>query len=92
MELPMEYFDKRYGDGWQCHCVVESNFGCFFTHKKGSFIYFTLETLDESRNQLVLIDKRAPRDIYHDSIFAQGVDDITVDDVAGLVGQRARRY
>ncbi|CAI0423107.1 unnamed protein product [Linum tenue] len=36
-------FDKRYGGGWQC--VVGSNFGCFFTHSKGTFIYFTLETL-----------------------------------------------
>lgn len=37
-------FDKKYGSGWQC--VVGSNFGCFFTHTKGSFIYFTLETLN----------------------------------------------
>ncbi|KAG5523434.1 hypothetical protein RHGRI_035298 [Rhododendron griersonianum] len=37
-------FDKRYGKGWQC--VVGSNFGCFFTHTKGTFIYFTLETLN----------------------------------------------
>ncbi|GAB4850204.1 hypothetical protein Ancab_029498 [Ancistrocladus abbreviatus] len=37
-------FDNRYGGGWQC--VVGSNFGCFFTHKKGTFIYFTLETLN----------------------------------------------
>ncbi|KAI3521600.1 hypothetical protein L1887_11071 [Cichorium endivia] len=36
-------FDKEYGSGWQC--VVGSNFGCFFTHTKGTFIYFTLETL-----------------------------------------------
>ncbi|KAL7152471.1 hypothetical protein ABFS83_04G099300 [Erythranthe nasuta] len=36
-------FDRRYGSGWQC--VVGSNFGCFFTHSRGSFIYFTLETL-----------------------------------------------
>ncbi|KAB2611314.1 dynein light chain 1 [Pyrus ussuriensis x Pyrus communis] len=36
-------FDMRYGSGWQC--VVGSNFGCFFTHCKGTFIYFTLETL-----------------------------------------------
>lgn len=36
-------FDKEYGNGWQC--VVGSNFGCFFTHTKGTFIYFTLETL-----------------------------------------------
>ncbi|KAH9617854.1 hypothetical protein KSS87_014865 [Heliosperma pusillum] len=37
-------FDKRYGGGWQC--VVGSSFGCFFTHSKGTFIYFTLETLN----------------------------------------------
>ncbi|KAK6124994.1 hypothetical protein DH2020_041268 [Rehmannia glutinosa] len=37
-------FDKIYGSGWQC--VVGYNFGCFFTHTKGSFIYFTLETLN----------------------------------------------
>ncbi|CAK9310490.1 unnamed protein product [Citrullus colocynthis] len=37
-------FDNRYGSGWQC--VVGSNFGCFFTHSKGSFIYFKLETLN----------------------------------------------
>lgn len=36
-------FDKRYGGGWQC--VVGSNFGCFFTHTEGTFIYFQLETL-----------------------------------------------
>ncbi|KAL6285732.1 hypothetical protein ACE6H2_010122 [Prunus campanulata] len=36
-------FDMRNGGGWQC--VVGSNFGCFFTHAKGSFIYFTLESL-----------------------------------------------
>ncbi|KAL9262237.1 Dynein light chain LC6, flagellar outer arm-like protein [Drosera capensis] len=36
-------FDKRHGGGWQC--VVGSNFGCFFSHTKGTFIYFTLETL-----------------------------------------------
>ncbi|KAK4395245.1 Dynein light chain LC6, flagellar outer arm [Sesamum angolense] len=35
---------KDMGNGWQC--VVGSNFGCFFTHTKGSFIYFTLETLN----------------------------------------------
>lgn len=33
-----------YGPGWQC--VVGSNFGCFFTHCKGTFIYFCLETLN----------------------------------------------
>ncbi|MED6186292.1 hypothetical protein PIB30_065363 [Stylosanthes scabra] len=37
-------FDTRYGSGWQC--VVGSSFGCFFTHSKGTFIYFTLETLN----------------------------------------------
>ncbi|CAA6665983.1 unnamed protein product [Spirodela intermedia] len=37
-------FDKIYGPGWQC--VVGSNFGCFFTHTKGTFIYFRLETLN----------------------------------------------
>ncbi|WOL08337.1 dynein light chain LC6, flagellar outer arm [Canna indica] len=36
-------FDQRYGPGWQC--VVGSNFGCFFTHTRGSFIYFCLERL-----------------------------------------------
>ncbi|PSS01889.1 Dynein light chain LC6, flagellar outer arm like [Actinidia chinensis var. chinensis] len=37
-------FDKTYGCGWQC--VVGSNFGCFFTHSQGTFIYFALETLN----------------------------------------------
>ncbi|XP_062097879.1 uncharacterized protein LOC133803774 [Humulus lupulus] len=37
-------FDKNYGSGWQC--VVGSNFGCFFTHAPGTFIYFGLETLN----------------------------------------------
>ncbi|KAL6006217.1 hypothetical protein ACLOJK_040263 [Asimina triloba] len=37
-------FDKKYGSGWQC--VVGSNFGCFFTHTQGTFIYFCLETLN----------------------------------------------
>ncbi|GAA0150296.1 microtubule or microtubule-binding cytoskeletal protein [Lithospermum erythrorhizon] len=37
-------FDNRYGIGWQC--VVGSNFGCYFTHNKGTFIYFTLESLN----------------------------------------------
>lgn len=36
-------FDKSYGDGWQC--VVRSNFGGFFTPTKGTFIYFSLETV-----------------------------------------------
>ncbi|KAL4281803.1 hypothetical protein GQ457_03G015020 [Hibiscus cannabinus] len=37
-------FDKKYGGGWQC--VVGSNFGCFFTHTKGTFLYFYLGTLN----------------------------------------------
>ncbi|CAH9052760.1 unnamed protein product [Cuscuta europaea] len=37
-------FDKEHGGGWQC--VVGSHFSCFFTHSKGTFIYFTLETLN----------------------------------------------
>ncbi|XP_077210063.1 uncharacterized protein LOC143845570 [Tasmannia lanceolata] len=37
-------FDMIYGFGWQC--VVGSNFGCFFTHTEGTFIYFCLETLN----------------------------------------------
>ncbi|XVE71057.1 hypothetical protein DITRI_Ditri10aG0119500 [Diplodiscus trichospermus] len=37
-------FDKMYGSGWQC--VVGTNFSCFFTHFKGTFIYFALETLN----------------------------------------------
>ncbi|XP_028789329.1 dynein light chain 1, cytoplasmic [Neltuma alba] len=37
-------FDARFGCGWQC--VVGSSFGCFFTHSQGTFIYFTLETLN----------------------------------------------
>ncbi|KAK3210707.1 hypothetical protein Dsin_015413 [Dipteronia sinensis] len=37
-------FDKKYGGGWQC--VVGSNFGCFFTHTEGTFIYFALETIN----------------------------------------------
>jgi len=40
----MQVFDKMYGPGWQC--VVGSNFGCFFTHTEGTFIYFCLETLN----------------------------------------------
>lgn len=42
--VDLQDFDNRYGSGWQC--VVGSNFGCFFTHSKGSFIYFKLETLN----------------------------------------------
>ncbi|KAL5189027.1 Dynein light chain 1, cytoplasmic [Glycine soja] len=37
-------FDSVYGNGWQC--VVGSNFGCYFTHSSGTFIYFALETLN----------------------------------------------
>ncbi|XWS72567.1 hypothetical protein CRYUN_Cryun02cG0050900 [Craigia yunnanensis] len=37
-------FDKMYGPGWQC--VVGTNFSCLFTHFKGTFIYFALETLN----------------------------------------------
>ncbi|KAF3339810.1 dynein light chain LC6, flagellar outer arm-like protein [Carex littledalei] len=36
-------FDLIYGSGWQC--VVGSNFGCYFTHTQGTFIYFNLESL-----------------------------------------------
>ncbi|XP_052199810.1 dynein light chain 1, cytoplasmic-like [Diospyros lotus] len=36
-------FDRKYGCGWQC--VVGSNFGCFFSHSHGTFIYFALENL-----------------------------------------------
>lgn len=42
--LFLQEFDSRFGSGWQC--VVGSSFGCFFTHSKGTFIYFTLETLN----------------------------------------------
>ncbi|KAK3436475.1 hypothetical protein EUGRSUZ_C01031 [Eucalyptus grandis] len=37
-------FDREYGSGWQC--VVGSNFGCYFSHKQGTFIYFSLEKLN----------------------------------------------
>ncbi|GAU37221.1 hypothetical protein TSUD_144550 [Trifolium subterraneum] len=37
-------FDKNYGKGWQC--VVGPNFGCFFSHTPGTFMYFSLETLN----------------------------------------------
>ncbi|KAI3877713.1 hypothetical protein MKW98_020194 [Papaver atlanticum] len=37
-------FDMIYGPGWQC--IAGSNFGCYFTHSEGTFIYFTLETLN----------------------------------------------
>ncbi|XP_039051200.1 dynein light chain 1, cytoplasmic-like [Hibiscus syriacus] len=37
-------FDKKYGGGWQC--VVGTNFSCFFTHSKGTFIYFSIESLN----------------------------------------------
>ncbi|KAJ3695734.1 hypothetical protein LUZ60_001111 [Juncus effusus] len=36
-------FDLIYGAGWQC--VVGSNFGCYFTHTQGTFMYFNLESL-----------------------------------------------
>ncbi|CAL4947342.1 unnamed protein product [Urochloa decumbens] len=36
-------FDTIHGSGWQC--VVGSSFGCYFTHSKGTFIYFRLESL-----------------------------------------------
>ncbi|KAF3783732.1 Dynein light chain LC6 [Nymphaea thermarum] len=39
----LQEFDAIYGSGWQC--VVGFNFGCFFTHSEGTFIYFCLETL-----------------------------------------------
>ncbi|XP_012076709.1 dynein light chain LC6, flagellar outer arm [Jatropha curcas] len=37
-------FDMMHGGGWQC--VVGSNFSCFFTHKEGTFIYFSMESLN----------------------------------------------
>ncbi|KAJ0815851.1 putative dynein ATPase [Helianthus annuus] len=40
----LQDFDRVYGGGWQC--VVGSNFSSFFTHSEGSFIYFSLETLN----------------------------------------------
>lgn len=42
--MNLQEFDRDYGIGWQC--VVGSNFGSFFTHSQGSFIYFSLETLN----------------------------------------------
>ncbi|XP_006644740.1 dynein light chain LC6, flagellar outer arm [Oryza brachyantha] len=36
-------FDMIHGPGWQC--VVGASFGCYFTHSKGSFIYFNLGAL-----------------------------------------------
>ncbi|KAI3417019.1 Dynein light chain [Psidium guajava] len=45
-------FDREYGSGWQC--VVGSSFGCYFSHKQGTFIYFSLEKLN------FLIFKGAP--------------------------------
>lgn len=42
--LVFQEFDSVYGNGWQC--VVGSNFGCYFTHSSGTFIYFALETLN----------------------------------------------
>ncbi|KAF3783877.1 putative dynein light chain [Nymphaea thermarum] len=46
-------FDAIYGCGWQC--VVGYNFGCFFTHSEGTFIYFCVETLN------FLVFKGAPK-------------------------------
>ncbi|CAN6456486.1 unnamed protein product [Victoria cruziana] len=46
-------FDEIYGCGWQC--VVGYNFGCFFTHSEGTFIYFCVETLN------FLVFKGAPK-------------------------------
>ncbi|TYI22569.1 hypothetical protein ES332_A06G112600v1 [Gossypium tomentosum] len=40
----LKEFDKMYGGGWQC--VVGTNFSCFITHFKGTFIYFALGTLN----------------------------------------------
>ncbi|KAK8664261.1 hypothetical protein V6N13_084059 [Hibiscus sabdariffa] len=37
-------FDMKYGEGWQC--VVGSKFGCYFSHSKGTFIYFTMGSLN----------------------------------------------
>ncbi|KAL5227064.1 hypothetical protein ABZP36_015329 [Zizania latifolia] len=37
-------FDMIHGPGWQC--VVGTSFGCYFTHSKGSFIYFKLGALN----------------------------------------------
>lgn len=42
--LKLQEFDGLFGCGWQC--VVGSNFGCFFTHSQGTFIYFAMETLN----------------------------------------------
>ncbi|VAH42596.1 unnamed protein product [Triticum turgidum subsp. durum] len=36
-------FDTIHGPGWQC--VVGCSFDCYFTHSKGSFIYFKFELL-----------------------------------------------
>ncbi|XP_074561570.1 uncharacterized protein LOC141817842 [Curcuma longa] len=36
-------FDVMHGPGWQC--VVGCNYGSFFTHTTGTFIYFCLERL-----------------------------------------------
>ncbi|XVF34849.1 hypothetical protein REPUB_Repub18cG0093900 [Reevesia pubescens] len=44
LDFFLQEFDKKYGGGWQC--VVGSNFGCFFTHTKGTFVYFALGTLN----------------------------------------------
>ncbi|CAI0628832.1 unnamed protein product [Linum tenue] len=42
--IKKQEFDRAYGGGWQC--VVGSSFGCFFTHKQGTFIYFALGSLN----------------------------------------------
>lgn len=55
--LHLQEFDKTYGGGWQC--VVGSNFGCFFTHTQGTFIYFAVESLN------FLIFKGASSWAYH---------------------------
>ncbi|THU53497.1 hypothetical protein C4D60_Mb10t15040 [Musa balbisiana] len=44
MLVVFQEFDVRYGPGWQC--VVGSKFGCFFTHRLGTFVYFCLERLN----------------------------------------------
>ncbi|ONK69046.1 uncharacterized protein A4U43_C05F18720 [Asparagus officinalis] len=36
-------FDMMYGGGWMC--VVGSSFGSYFTHSKGTFIYYSLGSL-----------------------------------------------
>uniref|UniRef100_A0A0D9V5X5 PRONE domain-containing protein n=1 Tax=Leersia perrieri TaxID=77586 RepID=A0A0D9V5X5_9ORYZ len=48
-------FDMIHGPGWQC--VVGASFGCYFTHSRGSFIYFNLGAL----RFLVFKDRKKPR-------------------------------